>query len=82
MGQELGEEGLLDAVHTNMYIYSFSALCGFCMYACASHAMIHNQVHSVCSACVTHMYYNRSAMTFNLFSRFYLHCSTKCLLEH
>ena len=42
--------------------------------------MAHNQVHSVCSACVPHVYY-RSVMTFNLFSRLYLHCSTKRLLE-
>ena len=45
MRQELGEEGLLDVVHTNTYIYSFSALCGFCMRV--SHTMVHNQVHSV-----------------------------------
>ena len=38
------------------YIYSFSALCGFCMHV--SHTMVHNQlqVYSVCSACVPHVY--------------------------
>ena len=60
--------------HVYVNIYNFSALCGFCLHV--SHTMVHNQVYSACSVCVL----ARSVMTFNLFSRLYLHCSTKRLL--
>ena len=53
MGRELQ-----DVVNTNtVRIYIASMLCVGS--ACVSHTqyiMVHNQVHSVCSACVTHMY--------------------------
>ena len=40
--------------HVYVNIYNFSALCGFCLHV--THTMAHNQVHSVCSVCVPHVY--------------------------
>ena len=54
-GAGTGGEGIVGCgAYKYVYIYSFSALCVFCLHV--SHTMAHNQVHSVCSACVPHVY--------------------------
>ena len=78
MGQELSGEGIVGC-GAYKYVYIASVLCVGS--ACMHHTQWCTIKYILFVLLVYHTCTSRSVMTFNLFSRLYLHCSTKRLLE-